>query len=208
MNGITVERFVLGSDEARLSRIAECYQDVFADPPWNEWKRCVKCARNFGRSDAIGSLCPCGSALEQFWPLETVISDLKHELIDGSICLIALQEGRVIGFSWSYPITAETLENKLQLEGLASAIHQEANGAPVAYIDEIGVLSPYRQHGIARLLYNHQIREFCNRGMHFFVARTKKSPPTVVYHWFKRTGYREIADYGEADGRVVLGATL
>lgn len=209
MSEITLERFILNSsNSSSLLEIAKCYQEVFADPPWNEWKLCEKCKRNFGRAEDVSSACECGGNLKPFWPLETVIGDLKYELSDGSICWIAMDESRIIGFSWSYPISAESLEEKLQLAGLALMIHLEANGAPVAYIDEIGVLLPYRQHGIARLLYDKQVDEFRKRGIRFFTARTKKHPPTVVYHWFKRVGYKEIAEYNETDGRVVLGATL
>jgi ribosomal protein S18 acetylase RimI-like enzyme len=208
---ISYRPFCLKTDEDLLLSLVNCYREVFADPPWNEHMVCSSCGRIYGRLLGCYTAVTCDDcrvALDEFWPVATVIRDLRHELTKEASCWLATDSERVIGFSWCYPMAAIDLEVKLLLDGVAQAIHEMGDHASLSYLDEIGVLAPYRGRGIAHRLYDIHVDELRRSKISLMVARTKKQPPTVVYHWFTRIGYSEIATYGEGDGRVILASSL
>lgn len=209
---ITYRQFRITDDHDLLLSLVECYRDVFADPPWNEDMICPACQRSYGRYLERYTCLRCEDCdvpLKEFWPVQTVIRDLEHELTPSASCWLAMAESRVIGFSWRYPITVNGLEAKLELSGIANALHQMTNQPAVSYLDEIGVIAEYRGRGIARQLYDLHVNELTLAGnTSLMVARTKKIPPTVVYHWFTRIGYRVVARYSEKDGRVILAMSV
>lgn len=206
---ITYRRYRFG-DDALLAQIATCYQSVFADPPWNEWKRCSVCNRQWGRTEwndwrkTNGSKKHCGIPVIEFWPAAQVRQDIEHELTPRASCWLALDGERVIGFCWGYPIALEALESKLGvglgLRFLWKCCHDPSS--EVAYQDELGVLLRYRRHGVARHLVTLRQVDFAKEQLTLNVVRTRKDPPSVTYLWYIREGYREIAEY--EDGRVVL----
>lgn len=206
---IAYRRYRFG-DDALLAQIVTCYQSVFADPPWNEWKRCSVCNRQWGRTEwnawleANESPMHCGLPVSEFWPAAQVRQDIEHELTPRASCWLALDDGKVIGFCWGYPIALEDLERKLgtsiSLRFLWKCGHSPSS--EVAYQDELGVLLPYRDHGVARQLVTLRQVDFARKQLSLNVVRTREDPPSVTYLWYTREGYREIGWYD--DGRVVL----
>lgn len=178
---VSLSRFSPHTSDAQiLERVVECYQNVFAGPPWNET-----------------------------WPREQVLSDLMHEITPESSCWIARRAADVIGFCWGYRITASALEDKLGVP-FVSAFEREFGICDIAYQDELGVLESERNQGIASLLFRRRLRDFIGQGLRVGVVRTREFPEaSVTFKWFtEKLGYRVLARYPGKDGRIVLGQRL
>lgn len=55
METVTIEPFFSDSDDwAVLANLVDCYREVFAEPPWNEWLACAvsNCKVSWGKSQA------------------------------------------------------------------------------------------------------------------------------------------------------------
>lgn len=197
-------------DGALLPNVIECYQQIFAGEPWNEWLRCRKCMRKFGTKEIVHlqtiQFSCCGENLSEFWPASEVALDLMKEMGPEASVWIALRDGRVIGFCWGYPMSPEKLQLKLGLEGIADAIRTKFPGqSRVAYQDDMGILPEYRHRGIASKFFERRLEDFRRMGLSAGVVRTKTNPPTVTYDWFtKKLGYKVIGEYQDDDRRVVL----
>jgi len=201
---VIFSRFTLASLSGQLLPLVQCYREVFADEPWNEWKLCPQCGQKFGLNQISNDHCTCGTLLEDFWPEQQVIKDLHSELTSDALCYLASNSEQVIGFSWSYPVSSEKLETKLELMGFATSVQRFSGSEATAYLDEIGVSGPYRRRGIAKQLYRVQEAQLQQWGIKTLLARTKTNPPTVVFSWFQRIGYQVIDHYHDADGRVIM----
>ncbi len=210
---ITYVRFSPTANPELLPQLIRCYQDVFSTSPWFEWKQCERDNLKWGKEQAseIPNLqCPtCGDALTDFWPSDVVEHDIRKELIlPNATCWLALAEGKVIGFCWGYSLTLAELEVKLGAT-CAAAFHASFNGTPrVAYQDEIGVIAPFRGRHIASKLFQLRLQDFLAQGLTVGTVRTKTLPPSVTYLWFNRLGYQTIANYNDADGRVVMAMDM
>ena len=203
-------KFSLAGFPQFIDSLIQCYRDVFAGEPWNEWKRCPACGQQYGYGQCNGSTCQCGHVLVDFWPPGQVRADLSAELGKDAICWLAIERNNeVVGFVWSYPLEAPALEAKVGLSGAAAAIRQFNASASVAYLDEIGVARDFRRQGIARHLYTYQVNELCcYRGINTLVTRTKGIPSAVAYGWFLRLGFQVIARYSAPDDRVILARSV
>lgn len=197
-----------------LEKFIRVYQEVFADPPWNEWLHCPICHKHWGieqkaEVEAL-NFQHCHVAMEEFWPHDTVESDLRHELEGKSSCWLAFLNDRVIGFCFGYGITPEKLEEKLKLPGCAETIKNNCeNAGTIAYHDDLGVLNEFRKLGVAKKLFELHLNDMIAQGLKFGIGRTKQSdPPSVTYVWFKRIGYQVIDSYPPEDGRVIMACTM
>lgn len=213
MHAITFGRVSLDGNPELLTQLVTAYQDVFSTSPWFEWKICPVCQSKWGREQASeipDLMCPtCGKPLADFWPSTIVKHDIYKELsLPDATCWIALAQGKVIGFCWGYSLTLLELERKLSID-CAATLHTSFNGVSrVAYQDEIGVIAPYRGRYIGYELFRLRLRDFLRRGLTVGTVRTKTLPPSVTYLWFNRLGYQTIANYNDADGRVVMAIDM
>src|SRR3989344_6129238 len=95
-------------------RLVECYREVFADTPWNEWLKCEKCDKYWGLKDKAmlesRGFRHCGQPLVDFWSVEQVLTDLEHEITPEASCWLAMEADLVVGFSWGYPVGLADLE--------------------------------------------------------------------------------------------------
>ena len=207
--GITYARYSPhGADHLHTAQLIECYRDVFADEPWNEWLKCPNCEKYWGTKDR-GLLSSfgfrhCDTPLVDFWPREQLVSDLYHEITPEASCWLAMQGEKVVGFCWGYPITAQKAEETTQLKlGIDS-------DEIIAYQDEVGVLSAYRGQKIAKEMIARRLEDFLHQGLQFGVVRTRRSPnPSVTFLWYtQKLGYEILATYPGDDGRVILGRKL
>lgn len=211
-NQIKFQKFHPDYDNHLLEGLVNCYRSVFADEPWNEWKKCTLCGQKWGISESeklkwMDFRC-CGKELIDFWPKEKVKEDIQHEISSDSFCLLALDDENVIGFCWGYLIHPMDLEEKTELSRLSSIIISKFGDESVGYQDEIGVLPSYRDLRIGKFLHRERLNYFRGHDAETAVTRTKSNPPTVTFHWYQRIGYKIIAEYHDIDGRVILAARL
>ncbi len=200
------------SDLELTAQLVDCYREVFADSPWNEWLKCPVCQEYWGLKDrsflASIRFCHCGQSLVDFWSRTEVISDLYHEITPESSCWLALDNQTVVGFCWGYSILANILEDKLGITFCDNLNIPRDN--LIAYQDEIGVLAPYRKRHIARAMFFKRQEDFFEQRLRFCIVRTRRSPePSATFLWYtQKLGYEILAAYPEEDGRVILGLDL
>ena len=213
MESISLIRYLPNSgDHAVTAQLVECYRDVFADGPWHEWLKCSQCQKYWGTKDrgllASHKYRHCNTSLVDFWPREQVASDLLREITSEASCWLAMSNTSVVGFCLGYPITITNLESKLGIS-FSTRLEHEAT-EPVAYQDEVGVLSAYRGRKIAKAMVARRLDDFLAQGLKVGIVRTRQSPePSVTFLWYtNKLGYRILADYPGKDGRVVLGRNL
>lgn len=215
MENISLIRYSPANGDPLLTaQLVECYRDVFADGPWHEWLKCPQCQKYWGTKDR-GLLVSykfrhCDRPLVDFWPREQVISDLHHEIAPEASCWLAMSKDRVVGFCWGYPITTSDLEAKLGVSfNNNPECHSEA-AEPIAYQDEVGVLSAYRGRKIAKAMVVQRLSDFISQGLQIGIVRTKQSPePSETFLWYtEKLGYKILANYPGDDGRVILGRQL
>lgn len=201
------------SDRIVTTQLVECYRDVFADRPWNEWLKCPVCGKYWGIKDKDHLTCykfhHCGVPLVDFWPREEVLADLSHEIVSGSSCWLAMNKESIIGFCWGYPIKIDDLETKLGIPIISNLGYLDIY-EQVAYQDEVGVISSYRGRKVAKAMVIRRLDDFIAQGLQCGIVRTKQSPePSETFLWYtQKLGYEILAKYPGDDGRVVLGRKL
>jgi ribosomal protein S18 acetylase RimI-like enzyme len=188
-----------------LPGLIACYRHVFAESPWNEWKRCTECGKKWG-IDAVLELYSlnymhCGVAVVDYWPVEEVERDIKIEVAETeNSSAWLLQDGdKVVGFIWGYPMITRYLRAKLNLASVQDIVHNKFKTIRVAYLDDVGVYAEYRGRGLARILYDLWIKDMLGAGDNVVVARTQVAfgdkEATDLYHWFIGMGYEVIDQY-------------
>jgi hypothetical protein len=217
MSGInpSIVRYAHTENEyAYTEGLITCFQDVFADRPWNEWRKCAVCEKYWGTKDKRElealEFFHCGEKVLEYWPSAQVRSDLDNEISAESSCWLALEKASVIGFCWGYEATLDYLEERLALPFRDAVFSQFGQNHRIAYQDELGVLGSCRGRNIAKSLFTHRHKDFVSQGLTLGIVRTRKSPESsVTYLWFtEKLGYKVLAEYPGEDGRVVLGQTL
>ncbi len=208
ISNISFVRHALDGPIDLTAQLVECYRDVFAEEPWNEWLKCTVCGKCWGTRDreilASASYLHCRKPIEDFRPRHQVLSDLKHKLMLEASCWLAMDGNSVAGFCWGYPITAGDLKKKINLLFVLDPAER------IAYQNEVGVLAPYRGLKIAKTLILRRLDDFLAQGLSFGVAQTRRYPqPSITYLWYTRKlKYQILAMYPVPDGRVVLGRSL
>lgn len=206
-DGLSFERFD-PANESRLQNFVDCYRDVFSTSPWFEWMKCQRCGNKWGieEADQLNQRrfrC-CGALVTEYWPTQKVEADIRAEITDVASCWVAVLSGSIIGFTIGYPVLPESIEEKVNANGLAMMLRRSFGHATLAYQNEIGVLSQHRRSGIAKELFRRRLADFRERGIQYVLTRTKTRPPTVTFEWYRRMGYSVIHEYNDADGRVIL----
>ncbi|MBI5306653.1 GNAT family N-acetyltransferase [Candidatus Wolfebacteria bacterium] len=199
-----------------LESLIACYQSVFADEPWNEWKKCQICGAQWGINDRKNlealNFHHCAECVIDFWPSEVVRNDIYKEIMSMSSCWLALSDLKVIGFCWGYPIQINELEKKLKLPNFANSLLSHfRNECNVAYQDEIGVLRQYRQKGIAKEMFLKRLKDFQLLGLKIGVVRTLEDNFSVPYQWYQKLGYQIIDKYdrcNDDDKRIILAKDI
>ncbi len=203
------------TERRHIEPLINCYRQVFADPPWNEWKKCSNpdCPDPngfWGKKDtkllSSWNFRHCGMPLDDYWPRDQVRQDLEHELTDITSCWLCFDGEQVVGFCWGYPITLGELEEKLKTEIAISS--QGDKRQLVAYQDEMGLIDRYRGSGLAKTMFLRRLDDFLSLGLKTTIVRTRELPnPSVTFSWFVgKLGYEVVARY--VDGRVVLARPL
>ena len=163
------------SGSGLTGQLVDCYRDVFAGAPWNEWLRCPICQKSWGQKDEKEIIAwefrHCGTNLIVYWSREQVMADIEHEITDEASCWLAVYQGQVIGFCWGYQILFEALQEKLR-----KRLPSQLENSRIAYQDELGVTITYRQKKIAKALVSRQLTDFLDKNIEFVVVRTRQYP--------------------------------
>jgi hypothetical protein len=197
-------------DHLLNGKVVECYRNVFADEPWNEWLKCAICGKYWGKKDMAELVSfkfeHCGLPVSDYWPREQVLGDLFHEITEDSSAWLTVLGDMVIGFCWGYPISLAELESPHKLNIMFSDKLSRDSKLCVAYQDEVGVELPYRGRKLAKKMVALRHDDFLNRGLTVGVVRTRQFPkPSDTFSWYTKTlGYDIIARYPGDDGRVIL----
>ena len=218
---VTYHRYSLAPDEPVLPDLVKLYQDVFADPPWNECLKCTACERKFSRQwafvreDRFGhsrdcDRCEVEGTVVPFWSDEVVVGDFRGVLLGrNASCYLARCGTEVIGFTYGREYGAEELAHELKLPATAAALLRGyGTEARYAYQDEIAVASAYRQLGVAKELFRLRQKDFEANGLTVGVTRTQTRPQTVTFSWYTRMQYAIVAAYGDDGARVILAQRL
>lgn len=209
--------FDLERDAPLLPSLVECYQEVFATPPWGEWRKCSNpdCDEQWGledvaRLESIGYE-HCGAPVVAYWSTEQVTSDLQNEIgRPGAVCWVVVNEKqKVVGFCLGYPIMVQALNELLSLEGVAEAFASEYDGVDsVVYLDDVGVLISERGKRLGHQLLQKWLGSIMETDATHSVLRTQTEPPTVAYQWYESIGYKVISRYEDRKRRVVMSTPL
>lgn len=214
---VQIVRFDPRKHSHLIPRLITCYREVFANRPWNEWKKCPKCGVQWGitcEKLLSNGRCPnCRAELVDFWPRERVRSKIARATTPGASAFVALDGGagvKVVGFCWGYPMAPGDLESKLGIRFRDALFGRFGAVDRVAFQDELGVSVPFRNRKIARRMFIARLLDFLAKGLEVGVMRTRHFPePTVTFLWFtQKLGYEIIARYPGNDGRVILAGRL
>lgn len=223
MDPVSLEPFLLGRHDARtLAGLVECYRDVFAEPPWNEWLACsvAGCGASWGTTDApelaAARYAHCGQPVADYWPRATVVGELLAALGHGAVCWIAIERSatgaeRVVGFTWGSPLASAWPEFEPELqESLRRAFGEGVAEDPtIVYQTEVGVIATHRNRGLARRLTERRNRDFLERGFRVGVTKVRETPePSVTFRWYAKLGFRVVHRFPSDNGRVVLARDL
>lgn len=133
-----------------VKSIVSVYQEVFGGEPWNEGYKCPVCGSVFSLAHA-DETCPiCKEQnkhilLVEYWTKSKVTSDFYNEMKKPeSLCLIAKESEKIIGFIWGYQISINQ-EIDTYLE--APELHKIESGE-FFYLDDVAVLPQYQGKGI------------------------------------------------------------
>lgn len=126
------------------------------------------------------------------WTATQVVADIKNQLgKKGAIGFVAVESGKVVGCIWGYTMEQAELSAELGISVPCGEM----------YLDEICVDPEYHGRGIGSKLYKAWVAKVGNKVV---LARTMTNPPTVVYPWFLKMGYKVVAEYNDEKGKVVL----
>ncbi len=211
-SAIRYTRFDPRTNPELVPAVVTCYREIFAAPPWSEWKKCPVCQKYWGTEKVTEleelNYRHCDNPLVDFWPEDQVIQDLHHEITGNASCWIAMEEELVIGFCWGYETNPEHLAAKLDRPDLASEIRAAFGDIErIAYQDEIGVVYPRRRQGIAKAMSNLRFHDFVAQGLEVGIARTRRNPASETYTWYERQGYKIISG-DDQHNRVVQAVLL
>jgi len=144
-------------DKEDLPQLIKVYQSAFAEPPWDEFKKCSLCGINYGiietkRLPNTCKKCSTPLKLEEFWSSEDVRKDLDFaRLQEDCVVLVAELDRKISGFTWGYKIPLE------KFPFLRDYISNKTN-----YMDEIAVAGDFRRKGIGKILGEKYI-EYCKK---------------------------------------------
>ena len=182
--------------ESDLDQLIQVYKSAFAEPPWNEYMKCISCGIEYGRQEVITRQKECKKCKEplnltEFWSDTEIIKDLESALEKpNSIILVAESDGGLTGMTWGYKIPLETfpfLEGKISPES--------------SYMDEIAVRGDKRLKGIGTLLGETYIKAVQQQGLSEIVLRTDERNSSSM-SLFRRLGFSGISDPENVRGKV------
>jgi len=194
-SNLTIRPYV----EADFQQLSIVYLSAFAEPPWDEYMKCIKCGINYGikeveRKESSCKKCSSKLKLEYFWSPEEIKKDLDFALSKSSnIILVADMGGELIGTVWGYEIP---LDKFPFLRGIAK---EKAN-----YMDEIAVKGNWRMRGLGTSLGTEYLEQLARKNIPEVILRTDERNTASMGLFcklgFENTGIRD----PQFDWRVYL----
>ena len=178
--------FIRPYRESDIDQVIAVYKSAFAEPPWDEFKKCSACNTGYGikESERAEDACKkCDSPLElvDFWSSEEIIQDLEFALSQqNKLVLVAENNARIAGFTWGYKLPFEKfpfLEGKISPSTL--------------YMDEIAVRGDKRLKGVGTRLGEAFLDSAKAQGLEEAILRTDERNPASIA-LFRKLGFREI----------------
>lgn len=126
-----------------LEKTAKLYCEIWKEPPWNEY----------------------------FWQEEGVLIDIQDQLKkEKAILVLAVNKGKVVGFTWGYGVDKKLME-AISSNNLLGFLFEPAPKS-VFYIDEIGVDKRHRMHGVGGKITENIINQTKKIGINCWCLRT------------------------------------
>lgn len=153
-----------------IPRIIAVYRSAFAEPPWNEYKKCSSCGSPYGLDESRCSTpnCKkCGSNLKlvDFWSESDILKDLGYAVSQPNpIALVSAGSSGVAGFTWGYTLPTDKFAFLVPYLGTKKA----------SYMDEIAVEARMRMGGIGRALCEGYVERAGAQGNELVVLRTDR----------------------------------
>lgn len=149
--------------EKVLNDCSKLYCNIWREPPWNE----------------------------EFWKEEDVKADILRDCDkEAADCFVAVlgESAKVVGFTWGYMVSASHL-NKISGSDFFTLSDGFAN--KTFYVDELGVDSQSRGHGIGRHLSEALLGQAGIYGAESLVLRTDEKA-LAARALYKKLGFNEI----------------
>ena len=148
MNNVKIRPYT----DADFKQLVNVYQSAFAEPPWNEFKKCVECETEYGIEEVKElekleewNCKKCDTknpTLVPYWTEEDIREDLEFAFSQQNpIVLVAEEKGELVGFTWGYTLPIEKFPF---LDGVCRE--------DVIYMDEVAVSGNKRRQGIGTKL--------------------------------------------------------
>lgn len=125
-----------------LGQWAECYCEIWKEPPWNEY----------------------------FWQPKSVVADFQKEMLNpDAVAFLAIHNGFVVGFTHGYSVNCHELQSIAGNNSLDMIFKARER---VFYVDELGVTAKYRGNRISIALTTALITAAETNGVMDIVLRT------------------------------------
>ena len=183
-----------------IENLVETYRQVFGGDDWKEWKMCSNGHKYSRRESDNIEYCPeCGEKLSFYWPSSVVEEKIRNDIaLKGSVFVIALFAGKVIGFSWGFTMDKSIAEEHLDNFPSQLSYLAQKNGGYFWYQNELGVLEEFRRRGVAKMLFKERMRiSLKETRCENFIIRTY--PQAKTFKWYRRIGYKIIHRYERGD---------
>jgi GNAT superfamily N-acetyltransferase len=182
--------------ERDLDQLIQVYKSAFAEPPWNEYMKCISCGIEYGRQELNTRQEDCKKCnqplnLIEFWSDAEIVEDLEFALAQPNpVVLVAENSDGLAGMTWGYRLP---LEKFPFLQGKVSA--------ESSYMDEIAVRGDKRLKGIGTLLGRVYIEVVKQQRLSEVVLRTDERNASSM-SLFGKLGFSGIVDYESSRGQV------
>lgn len=128
-----------------------------------------------------------GAPYFEHYTAQEVLDDIWWPHVSQGLVILALHQGRVVGFGCAMPLDSapDDIQEFLQAH-LASGEFQAESGR-TWYMSEMGVLEPYRRHGIGYALVRERLAIVQQVGGTHYVLRTAAEGSNSA-HMYRRIG--------------------
>ncbi|MBD3303798.1 GNAT family N-acetyltransferase [Candidatus Woesearchaeota archaeon] len=178
--------FIRPYKKSDIDQVIAVYKSAFAEPPWDEFKKCSACEVEYGIKESARArdICKkCDSPLEliDFWSSEDIIQDLEFALSQqNKAVLVAENSAGIAGFTWGYKLPFEKFPF---LEGKISP--------GTLYMDEIAVRGDRRLRGAGTRLGQAFLKSAKAQGLEEAALRTDERNPASIA-LFRKLGFKEM----------------
>lgn len=180
-----MELLIRNYSPSDFGQLVDVYVSAFAEPPWDEYKKCAKCGINYGIRETSFSPERCKKCkqkldLVEFWSVGDIKKDIDFALKQrNSIALVALNDKKLVGIAWGYKLPFE------KFPFLSRSV-----GENCVYLDDIAVRGDSRKAGVGTRLGEQFIFNAKSEGMGEAILRTDSRNNSSVA-LFSKLGFRD-----------------